>query len=367
MSVKDIQPILDYLNRHQVRATYSAVGKVIGVPAIGVARYLGSPRPEASWIVSAATGSPSGYKPSERHSALYDQPQVIRSGKELIDLLGGIPPQSIESSNPSPPRKVVRKKEPVTTIVRLPTASQNVQLAGIDLAWMSDKNGSGIAIGYITEIGLTLQQLHCGVIGLDNVKSIIESARKLRGVAVDAPLIIENQEGNRPCEQSLNTVYSAKWAGCYPSNLSRFPDAFSVNLARWMQSNGFQHLGGKDNSPWQIECYPHPAIIELFGLSRRLKYKKGTLKEKQLGQAELADYISTLKGNQNLPIIIPDEFSSFFDTDTIGRLSGLALKHNEDALDSVICLYIAGLYAIGKEMTVFGNTKTGYIVVPNTA
>ncbi len=45
-------------------------------------------------------------------------------------------------------------------------------------------------------------------------------------------------------------------------------------------------------------------------------------------------------------------------------MSGQALKSNEDALDAIICLYIAGLYAIGFQGQVFGDKSSGYIWVP---
>jgi len=45
-------------------------------------------------------------------------------------------------------------------------------------------------------------------------------------------------------------------------------------------------------------------------------------------------------------------------------LKGLELKSNEDALDSMLCLYIAGLHQIGVKSTVFGKVDTGYIWVP---
>jgi predicted RNase H-like nuclease len=50
--------------------------------------------------------------------------------------------------------------------------------------------------------------------------------------------------------------------------------------------------------------------------------------------------------------------------DYINSLAGKALKSNEDALDSIICLYIAGLYALRSIGKLFGDKFTGYIWVP---
>ena len=47
--------ILEFLNRHRVRATYGAVADLLGVLPRGVGAMLGEKRPEASWVVNAQT------------------------------------------------------------------------------------------------------------------------------------------------------------------------------------------------------------------------------------------------------------------------------------------------------------------------
>ena len=87
--------ILQVLNERRQRATYGAVGKAIGVhPKYVGRRYLGDRRPEASWIVLAHTGKPSGYTGSEMHADLFSNDTVLRTGPELTDLLGWASVQS---------------------------------------------------------------------------------------------------------------------------------------------------------------------------------------------------------------------------------------------------------------------------------
>lgn len=367
----DVQQILKALNQHHIRATYGAVGEVLGLPAIGVGRHLGNPRPEASWIVSAATGKPSGYSEADCHPKLFSRPEVLRTGAQLQALMskGKISPSPPKPKiKPKPARLNSKSKKRVPSAasrsIQLPYSGTGKQLAGVDLAWMSENNGSGIAIGEFTGDQITVQEIHCGVIGLSNVTAILDQCQALWGVAVDAPLIIKNPEGARPCEEALNIVYRPKWAGCYPSNLSRFPDAASIELSRWLEKKGLPHLGLEGSSGWQIECYPHPAIIELFGLSKRLKYKKGSPQEKIEGQIALARHIRSLEHRPALRLAIPKSFEHFLAPDYIRSLTGRTLKHNEDALGALVCLYIAGLYGAGQEMAIFGESQTGYIVVP---
>lgn len=77
-----IETILEYLNAVPVRATYGAVGEVLGVRPQVVPRLLGARRPEASWVVNGTTGEPTGYAPEEVDPRLPGT-RVIRSGDEL--------------------------------------------------------------------------------------------------------------------------------------------------------------------------------------------------------------------------------------------------------------------------------------------
>mgnify|MGYP001817820956 FL=1 len=234
-------------------------------------------------------------------------------------------------------------------------------LAGIDLACNGEKNPSAIAIGELADDSLVLAGVEPAVVGMSEVLARLGSREGLSGVAIDAPLIIRNQQGQRVCERDVSREYGSRGAGCHPSNRNLYPNAGSVHLAKELRGRGFDHLHG---DRWQIECYPHPSIIEVFGLERRLLYKKGSVADKRAGQIRLASLIASLQNSHTLRLEIPDSCGVFFDTDRIESLKGRALKSNEDALDSILCLYIAGLYASGKPGRVFGDTRDGYIWVP---
>ena len=84
MKENRVKEILDYLNDAHVRCTYGAVGEVIDVPARFVGRRcLGERRKEASWVVRADTGEPTGYTDAKKHPRLKEREHIIRSGAEL--------------------------------------------------------------------------------------------------------------------------------------------------------------------------------------------------------------------------------------------------------------------------------------------
>ena len=235
-------------------------------------------------------------------------------------------------------------------------------LAGIDLTWQSNKNPTAIACGEITHNVLSVTTIHPAVYGIESVLSVINGVDGLKGIAIDASLIIKNKHGMRQCEREIGRHYGSKGAACHATNTILYPNADSVCLSEQLLKSGFKHLGSKQ---WQIECYPHPALIEIFSLSKRLKYKKGKVADKRAGQIKLAALLHQLNDSKVLKLVITDPVSQVLNESKIQLLKGQALKTNEDALDAIVCLYIAGLYAINHRGKTFGDLDLGYIWVPS--
>ena len=101
----DIQTILECLNAAGVRATYGAVGEVLGVRPQVVPRLLGERRPAASWVVNGTTGEPTGYA-SEEVDPRLPGTHVIRTGNELRACLEGGVPAAPEGRAPAAPEAV---------------------------------------------------------------------------------------------------------------------------------------------------------------------------------------------------------------------------------------------------------------------
>jgi len=233
-----------------------------------------------------------------------------------------------------------------------------MKLAGIDLAWQGEKNSSAIALGNLDGRVLSLTQIFPTCYGIDE---IIDKVNSVSGIAIDAPLIIKNRSGQRDCEKIIGKTYGARGASCHTSNLSLYPDALSIRFANKLIDNGFCHI---ETDKWIFECYPHPSLIEIFDLPERLKYKKGNKSEKLAGQIKLANLIKSLSSSPILQLKIPNEFVHFIDQSYILSLIGKAIKTNEDALDSIICLYISALYQSKKSGHLFGDLHNGYVWVP---
>lgn len=81
-----LDAILDCLSQYRQRATYGAVGGVLGVPAAFVMN--GRPRdPRHSWVINQETGDPTGFNPAECDPSLYAQDTILMSDAALLTWL----------------------------------------------------------------------------------------------------------------------------------------------------------------------------------------------------------------------------------------------------------------------------------------
>ena len=184
-----------------------------------------------------------------------------------------------------------------------------MRLAGVDLAWKPERNGTAIATGSLDGDRVNVEAIHRAIVGLSAVVETI-LADEPAGVAVDGPLIINNAAGQRSCEKALTRMYGARRAGCHACNQTRYPDAATVALSRHLEARGYRHLGAAGTGKYQIEIYPHPALIEMFDLPQRLRYKKGAPDARRSGQIRLAGLIRDLQHSAMLRLIIPNTFDA---------------------------------------------------------
>ena len=86
-----VDEVLECLNHYRLRATYEAVGIVLGCGPRNVGRLLVKASPLTSWVVSKATGLPSdtafGDEPLLQHPDLLHRDYVIVSPEELQALI----------------------------------------------------------------------------------------------------------------------------------------------------------------------------------------------------------------------------------------------------------------------------------------
>lgn len=185
-------------------------------------------------------------------------------------------------------------------------------------------------------------------------------------VAVDMPLSLDPIVGRRVSDNAVSRAYGGRGAGTHSPSASR-PGPIADDLRRGFVDLGYGLRTEACPDGRLAEVYPHPALIELTGASRRLPYKVGRIGAywRDLAPAQrrvalmrvwrdVLDHLqAALPGSDAaLPLPPPD-----------ARLA--TLKATEDQLDAIICA-LAGIRILSGAAQAYGDARSA-IWVPKFA
>ena len=241
------------------------------------------------------------------------------------------------------------------------------RLIGIDLAW-GERNGTGCA--ELAWRGDELELLRIDVLRtFDEIVGWIEPQRGDWVVAVDAPLVVLNQKGRRQADADVSAKYWPFHAGAYPTNLTLLgTDHRGGRLWRALEACGaalVERVEDRNGARLAFEMFPHVAMVELFGLERIIKYKKGNVAEKRAGQRELAAAMRAhLCAAEDRPRLHVNPKLDDLLEEPREPLRGRALKGREDRLDAVVCAYVAAWLDAGRPLQALGQVGAGVVIAP---
>jgi predicted RNase H-like nuclease/ppGpp synthetase/RelA/SpoT-type nucleotidyltranferase len=235
---------------------------------------------------------------------------------------------------------------------------------GVDLAWGQERP-TGLAV-----LDADGHLVHLSTEGDDDAVAAASSpyveGRCL--VAIDAPLVVVNAAGNRPCEAALNRDFARFDAGAHPTNTGKPEFTDGPRGARLADRLRLDIDPSSRARRRAIEVYPHSATVALFRLGRTLKYKHKSGRPLPLLRSELLRLMQLLDGlkDATVPLYVAgsDRWKALAaEVESATRKS--QLRAVEDQVDAVVCAYVA-LYAERRPelTTTYGDVASGYIVTP---
>ncbi|MGE2716350.1 DUF429 domain-containing protein [Mycolicibacterium litorale] len=225
---------------------------------------------------------------------------------------------------------------------------------GIDLAW-GERSPTGLAVA---DDGGRLVYLAAARDDADIVAQLAPYTAGAALLAIDAPLVVTNPTGNRPCEAALNRDFRALEAGCHPSNTGQ----------PWFAGGGRgARLADALGRP-AIEVYPHAATVALFELAKTLKYKQKRGRDVAQLRGELLRLMSLVESLADaVPPLDARQHAGWAGLREAVRTATRKseLRRAEDPVDAVVCAYVA-LFATRRpaDVTAYGDDATGCIVTP---
>lgn len=207
------------------------------------------------------------------------------------------------------------------------------------------------------------------------VKALLDASRGLLAssvdlVCVDMPVSRINIVGRRHCDDEVSRRYGAQKCGTHSPTPNR-PGVLGEHFTRDLEASGYPVSTTSTvvaTTPALIEVYPHPALLHLLGAPTRVQYKiaKASNYYRDLDVVqrrerivstwhEILDALRRLISGITLELPAPS---------VLGSTSNSDLKRYEDAIDALICAWIAITYVEGH-CTAFGD-ELAAIWLPDT-
>ena len=238
-----------------------------------------------------------------------------------------------------------------------------MHFVGVDLAW-GHRSPTGLTA---LDADGTLQ--YVGVAGDD--ADLLGQVQPYVGgdcvVAVDAPLVVTNPTGNRPCEAALNKDFRRFDAGAHPANTGLAWFADGGRGARLCAALDLELDPAEPSTRRGMEVYPHAASVVLFGLARTLKYKQKQGRDTALLRSELLRLMDFLEGLRSADPGLDVNTADWarLRQSVLAATTKAQLRRAEDPVDAVLCAYIARYAAERpRDVTIYGNPETGCILTP---
>ena len=239
---------------------------------------------------------------------------------------------------------------------------------GIDLAWTYTKE-SGICI--IDDFG-KIVYCESQVFTDEMIASIVEEyAQDGAIVAIDAPLIVNNETGSRSCDGALMR------AKIHDKNLSLFNCSRSFMLNHYGIVRGEEvvrairnrmpdfslNCDPRNKKHVIMETFPTGITLGLFPDAFPIKYKIKSKIEFGVTKSELARMVDLFKRLSDFDPPVHNVTDFFNDSLGIQAMSKKGFKNLEDKLDAFLCAYSANWLA-KNDGKVFGDDQEGFIVLP---
>jgi predicted RNase H-like nuclease len=184
-------------------------------------------------------------------------------------------------------------------------------------------------------------------------------------VAVDMPISRELITARRPCDDEVSRKFG-KWLCAVHSPSTDRPGKVGQALTAQLAAEGYPIVTGGGSAPALIEVYPHPAIVMLLSLEKRLEHKvakAGRYWRNDPSADPRQNLLSNLgKLLDGLRVVIAGIDLEVPTADSARSLA--QFKALEDALDALVCAWVGGCYLRG-EAVALGDNGSAAIWVPD--
>ncbi len=243
---------------------------------------------------------------------------------------------------------------------------KKIRYMGLDLAW-APRNSSGGALmeplddGRVRLVSTSHMRTHEDVLGW------IARNRGRHGaiMSVNAPIIVENSNGRRSCDEMLNQHFARHQIDDHQVNI--VSAGHPRTMGRAMMRMGFDPDPQAEGDR-VIETFTQPAQVLLFNLERPIRLKHGPIGARKDAVARYRELLALHLPDAFPALVSSPALRALLERDLAG-LNGTRLGELEDKIEAVMCAYISAYLDLrGPEDCAFlGDLYEGYVLLPTSA
>lgn len=234
---------------------------------------------------------------------------------------------------------------------------------GLDLGWTPRDSSGGVVLeagdGGVRMVAADTLRAH---------EDVLRWVTRNRGRAgcilvVNAPIIVRNMSGARPCDKLLQEHFARFKIDEVANNI------VSASHPRTMGS-GLMRMGFDADPAAEgdriVETHTPSAQIMLFGLERPVRMKAGPIGGRKEAVARLRELVEEVF-MQTEPVLLPSPELDRIMSAHLPDLNGTRIGELEERMEALICAWIAAWLGVrGPGACAFlGDLERGYILLPD--
>lgn len=236
---------------------------------------------------------------------------------------------------------------------------------GLDLAW-APRNSSGGAVMEISEDGGASLVSSTSLRTHEDILGWIARNRGRAGcvLAVNAPLIVENTSGQRPCDAQLQDHFGEYHVDEYQVNTVNASHPRTIGRALMRMGFDPNPMAEGDRV---VETANQAAQVLLFGGERPVRLKAGPVGARKDAVARFREAMWERLGDAMPHLEETPALDALLEAD-LPSSNGSRVGDLEQRLEATLCAYTAAYLGLrGPESCAFlGDLETGYVLLPTT-
>lgn len=236
---------------------------------------------------------------------------------------------------------------------------------GLDLAW-APRQSSGGAVMESDENGVLRLKSTASLRAHEDILSWLARSRGRHGciVAVNAPIIVENTAGQRPCDQQLHEHFARNFVDEYHVNIANASHPRTIGRA--MMRMGFDPDPQTDGDR-VVETYNQATQVLLFDLDRPIRLKIGPVGARKDAVARFRELLVEKLDDATPPLEMSPALDELVNAD-LPASNGSRVGALEEQLQATLAAYTAAFLDMrGPNACAFlGDLNEGYVLLPTS-